>query len=67
MISARRSAAAAGALLAAGVVALAAPASAAECEGGVSAPVKPLLHELEGPVAGTPGETVIHTVECTLP
>jgi hypothetical protein len=55
-----------GALLAAGTVAAAGPA-AASCQGGTAGPVKPVVHALEEPVSGTPGETAVHAVECVLP
>lgn len=68
MSTTRRTTALVGGLLAAGAVALAGSAQAAPpCEGGVTAPAKQVLHALEGPVSGTPGETVVHAVECTLP
>ena len=67
-MNARRTTALVGGLLAAGALALAGPSQAApQCEGGATAPAKEALHGLEGPVAGTPGETVLHTVECALP
>jgi type IV secretory pathway VirB2 component (pilin) len=52
----------------ASLVAVAPAASATPpCQGGVSDAAKPVLHTLEGPVAGTPAEDVIHAVECSLP
>lgn len=64
----RRALAAVSGLLAAGAVALAGSAQAAPaCEGGVTGPQKRLVHALEGPVSGTPAETVVHAVECSLP
>lgn len=64
----RRTTALVSGLLAAGAVALAGSAQAAPpCEGGVAAPAKGLLHAVEGPVSGTPGESVVHAVECALP
>lgn len=68
MSTTRRTTALVSGLLAAGAVAMAGAAQAAPpCEGGVTAPAKRVVHALERPVSGTPGETVVHTVECTLP
>lgn len=47
---------------------LASPAAFAdECEGGVTGPVKPVLHVLEEPLEPTGLDGVVHTVECSLP
>ena len=56
------------AVVTAGLVGLAPTAGASEeCEGGVAGPAKPVLHGLEGPVEGTPAESLVHAVECALP
>lgn len=68
LITPRRTTALVGGLLAAGALALSAPAGAAPpCQGGVTAPAKGALHLVEGPVAGTPAGAVVHTAECALP
>lgn len=68
MSKTRRTLTLSGAVLAAGALALAGPSAAAPpCEGGVTAPVKNVLHAVEGPVSGTPGGAVVHAAECTLP
>lgn len=68
LITTRRTTALVGGLLAAGAVALSAPAGAAPpCQGGITAPAKGALHLVERPVSGTPAEAAVHAVECTLP
>lgn len=68
MSTTRRTTALISGLLAAGALALAGSAQAAPaCEGGVTGPAKKVVHALERPVSGTPVETAIHTVECSLP
>lgn len=58
----------AGVLLGATALTIAGASSAsAGCQGGLAGPVKPVLHAAEEPVSGTPGERLIHTVECALP
>lgn len=51
----------------AALLALAPSASAAECEGGATAPAKRVLHGLEGPLEATPAEGLVHAAECALP